>query len=83
MRPLKKALQDHELIVLRVIGEWWEIELTGKNKNSCIATLVAEMPHLDLPQELMYLSTNESDAVKALVRGNGRMPKALLFMTSG
>ncbi|MFT7585546.1 MAG: hypothetical protein ACI9EW_001974 [Cellvibrionaceae bacterium] len=76
MRPLKKALQDHELIVLRVIGEWWEMDLTGQDKPHCVATLSAEMPHLDIPQELIYLSSNEADAVKALVRAKGRMPKA-------
>lgn len=76
MRPLKKALQDHELIVLRIIGEWWEIDLTGQTKNKCVSTLATEMPNLDIPQELLYLSASESDAAKALVRANGRMAKA-------
>ena len=32
MRALEQALNDHELIVLRVIGEWWEMDLTGLDK---------------------------------------------------
>ena len=76
MRPLKKALQEHELIVLRIIGEWYELDLTGQNKKKCIATLVAELPNLEIPQEMMYLPPEEAEAIKALVRSGGKMPIA-------
>ena len=76
MRSLKKALQEHELIVLRIIGEWWELDLTGQNKKTSIATLVAELPNLGIPQELMYLPQENVEAVKALVRAGGKMPLA-------
>ena len=32
MRTLEQALLDHELIVLRVIGEWLRLDLTGTDK---------------------------------------------------
>ena len=39
MRPLKKALQEHELIVLRVMGEWYDLDLTGEDKAACVREL--------------------------------------------
>ena len=76
MRSLKQALQEHELIVLRIIGEWYELDLTGKNKKSCVATLARELPSLEIPQELMYLPPEEAEAIKDLVRSGGKMPIA-------
>ena len=76
MRSLKKALQEHELIVLRTIGEWYELDLTGQNKKKCVSTLSAELPSLEIPQELMYLPPEEAEAIKDLVRSEGKMPIA-------
>ena len=76
MRSLRQALQDHELIILRVIGEWWDIDLTGLQKDRCVQTLAESLPHLDVPQELIYLPHKEAEAIRAVVQGNGRMPAA-------
>lgn len=76
MRSLSQALQDHELIVLRVIGEWWEVDLTGQDKRGCIDQLSQVLPNLDIPQELIYLPPDEAAAVRALVQAGGRMPVA-------
>lgn len=76
MRSLEKALQDHELIVLRVIGEWWELDLTGADKAASIKALARTLPELDLEQELLYLPPEEMAAMQALVAQGGRMPVA-------
>ena len=76
MRSIEKALQDHELIVLRVIGEWWELDLTGDDKATCVAKLAELMPQLDIPGELISLPPDEAEAIRALVRQEGRMPVA-------
>ncbi|MEM9774011.1 MAG: hypothetical protein AAF902_05490, partial [Chloroflexota bacterium] len=83
MQPLKKALQDHELVVLRIIGEWWEIDLTGKNKKACISVLSAELPQLELAFELPYLPAEEIEAVKSLLKAKGRMSRATFVRQFG
>ena len=74
MRPLKQALHDHELIVLRVIGEWWEMDLTGADKNACVKSLVTTLERLDMVQERGFLPPEEAAAVDDLVAHNGRIP---------
>lgn len=74
MRSLAQALQEHDLLVLRVIGEWWEIELTGSDKNSCIKTLVQTLPQLPLAEEVLQLPAEELQAVQALMAAGGRLP---------
>jgi hypothetical protein len=76
MFDLEKALFDHELIVLRVIGEWWELDLTGQQKPACVATLAETLAGLDMIQELLYLSPEEADAMADLIAAGGRMPAA-------
>lgn len=76
MRSLKQALQEHELIILRVIGEWWDIDLTGLNKENSVKTLANSLPQLDIPQELIYLPPLEAEAIRALVAKNGRLQAA-------
>lgn len=76
MRPLAKALEDHELIVLRVIGEWWELDLTGSDKATSISKLAELLPQIDIPQELISLPPDEAEAIRTLVRLEGRMPVA-------
>ena len=83
MHSLEVALQDHELIVLRVIGEWWELELTGVDKAACVKALAGRLSQVDMPQELQFLPPEEADALRALVAGNGRVPVAAFSREHG
>ena len=76
MRTLLKALQEHELIVLRVIGEWWELDLTGEDKAASSKALAERLAQLDFAQELLYLAPEEAAAIQTLVQNNGRSPIA-------
>lgn len=76
MRPLKKALQEHELIVLRVMGEWYDLDLTGEDKAACVRELAEALAELDFAQEILYLGAEEAAAIQTLVQGNGRSPVA-------
>ncbi|MCB8976835.1 MAG: helicase-associated domain-containing protein [Ardenticatenaceae bacterium] len=76
MRPLKKALQEHELIVLRVMGEWYDLDLTGEDKAACVRELAEALAELDFAQEILYLGPEEAAAIQTLVQGNGRSPVA-------
>ena len=59
MRPLVQALNDHDLIILRVIGEWWELDLTGADKSACVQALAEGLTSLDILQEVQYLGPEE------------------------
>ena len=76
MYDLEKALYDHELIVLRVIGEWWELDLTGYQKAACVTALAEDLKQLDLGQEILYLGPEEADALGDLLSAGGRLPVA-------
>lgn len=76
MRSLAQALQDHELIVLRVIGEWWDLDLTGAQKPVCVRELSQALKELNLSEEVHYLPPEEAAAINALVNAHGRMPVA-------
>ncbi len=76
MRTLLKALQEHELIVLRVIGEWWELDLTGEDKAASCKALAERLAQLDFAQEILYLGPEEAAAIQTLVQSNGRSPVA-------
>lgn len=83
MRSLEQALAEHELIVLRVIGEWWELDLLGEQKSSCVKVLVQVLSQLDMPTELTYLPPEEADALSDLVVNGGRMPVATFSRQHG
>ena len=83
MRSLEQALQDHELIVLRLIGEWWDLDLTGEDKAACVKALALTLPQLDLPEEMNYLVPGEAAALAALVAAGGRMPVAAFSREHG
>lgn len=83
MRSLNKALQDHELIVLRVLGEWWDLDLTGSDKSVCVRELAQALAALDLPQEMHLLPPEEAAALQALVQAGGRMPVAAFARAYG
>ena len=74
MRSLENALVEHELITLRMIGEWWELDLTGADKTACVKTLAQTLGELDLSLELSYLPPEDAAALRDLVRAGGRVP---------
>lgn len=76
MGTLEQALLDHELIVLRVIGEWWELDLTGADKPKSAKALVKALTDLSMPDEVSYLSSEEAAAINRLVLNKGRLPVA-------
>ncbi len=76
MHSLTQALQEHELIVLRVIGEWWDLDLTGSGKAACVKELTAALAELNFPEEVSYLPPEEAAGVQALVQAGGQMPVA-------
>ena len=76
MRPLVQALNDHDLIILRVIGEWWELDLTGADKSACVQALAEGLTSLDILQEVQYLGPEEGASMHDLAKQNGRIPVA-------
>lgn len=74
MRSLVTALSDHELLTLRVIGEWWDLDLTGADKGRSVKEVAAALGSLDLEMELAYLAPEEAEAMRALVAAGGRIP---------
>jgi hypothetical protein len=76
MNTLTQALASHQLIVLRVIGEWWEQDLTGLDLAQCVRKLAVVLSEVDLATELSYLHPEEAEAVYALIEAGGQMPVA-------
>lgn len=76
MQSLEKALLEHELITLRIIGEWWELDLTGVQKPECVKVLSEALGQLDMPTEMSYLGPEEAGALNDLVQAGGQMPVA-------
>ncbi len=83
MRTLEQALLDHELIVLRVIGEWLGLDLTGRDKPRAVAELAAELAQFDLVREVEFLEPEEAAALTGLVRQGGRAPVAVFEREHG
>lgn len=83
MRTLEHALSDHELIVLRVIGEWHGLDLTGKDKSHAVAELAEQLAQIDLISEMEYLEPEESAALADLVRQGGRAPVGVFARDHG
>ncbi len=83
MRTLESALSEHELIVLRVIGEWHGLDLTGKDKPRAVGELVERLLQLDLLDEMEYLEPEESMALADLVRQGGRAPVGIFARDHG
>lgn len=74
MRDLEAALADHDLITLRVIGDWWELELTGADKHASVKALSERLEQVDFSLELNYLPPEEAAALQALAQAGGKMP---------
>ena len=65
---------QHHLIVLRVLGEWWELDLIGKDKAEWAHAVTKALTQIDLEQELPYLQIDELEGIKKLVEAGGRLP---------
>ncbi|MGH2536072.1 MAG: helicase-associated domain-containing protein [Candidatus Promineifilaceae bacterium] len=76
MNDLRQALYNHDLLLLRVIGEWWELDLTGEEKPAAVAALAERLAGLDLQAEMASLMPEESAALLQLARADGRLPVA-------
>ncbi len=83
MRSLEQALLDHELIVLRVIGEWLGLDLTGTDKASAVDEVTEALLQIDLVSEMEYLEPEEAAALADLVRQGGRAPVAVFARDHG
>jgi hypothetical protein len=83
MRTLVTALEDHELVTLRVIGEWWELDLTGADKGRSVKEVAATLEQVDLEAELTYLAPEEAAALRALATAGGRIPVATFSRSHG
>ena len=83
MRTLEQALLDHELIVLRVIGEWLGLDLTGTDKGTAVAQLAQALTQIDLLNEMEYLEPEEAAALTDLVRQGGRAPVGVFAREHG
>ncbi|HFC13003.1 MAG TPA: hypothetical protein ENJ56_09195, partial [Anaerolineae bacterium] len=76
MTSLRQALLDHHLIVLRILGEWYELDLIGQDKEACAAALGEAILAVELREEMVYLQLEESAALRALAAAKGRLPVA-------
>jgi hypothetical protein len=83
MYTLRQALGDHHLIVLRVIGEWWEQDLTGMEKGAAISVLVDVLPQIDLAHELLYMPVEEAAALRTVAAAAGKLSVAALSREFG
>lgn len=83
MRSLEQALLEHDLIVLRVIGEWLSIDLTGRDKAGAVTVLTSALAQIDLAQELEYLEPEDAAALNDLVKQGGRAPVAVFARDHG
>jgi len=74
--PLKQALYDHDLIVLRVIGEWWDLDLSDVERSECVEQLTEALSAVELRAQLQELPPEEAAAFQNLINGGGSMPVA-------
>ncbi len=83
MRSLEQALFEHDLLTLRVIGEWWDLDLTGIDKNRAVLMLAEALSQVDMQRELLFLSPEEAEAINELISQNGRVPVAVFGRSHG
>lgn len=83
MRTLEQALVDHDLTVLRVIGEWLGMDLTGSDRLRAVSQLSEALAQLDLAQELAYMEAEEATALRDLVAQGGRVPVDIFSRAHG
>jgi hypothetical protein len=84
MRTLEQALQEHELIVLRVIGEWMELDLAGADKAASVEALAEVLARVDMVEEIRHLAPDEAAALTELAQSpGGRLPVATYSRAHG
>jgi len=83
MYDLVQALSDHHLPTLRIIGEWYELDLTGLQKAACVKSLSDALSQIDMQEEITYLPPEESSAFLAIIKADGRTPVALFERNHG
>jgi len=83
MRSLEQSLLEHDLIVLRVIGEWIGLDLTGADKAASVRHIAQMLAQVDLRQEMAYLEPEEVAAINDLVAQGGRVPVAVFERQHG
>jgi hypothetical protein len=83
MYDIARALSDHDLPTLRIIGEWYEIDLTGLQKAACVTALAEALSQIDMPEEITYLPPEESTAFLALIEARGKIPVAKFERSHG
>ena len=83
MRSLEQALFEHELLTLRIIGEWWELDLTGSDKSVAVKALADALAKIDMQQEMIFLPPEEEAAMSDLASQGGRAPVAVFSRHHG
>lgn len=83
MVDLEQALSEHHLLVLRVIGEWWELDVERLDKAQCAAVIARKLRTINLPQELAFMQQEEAAALRALAAAGGRLPVAVFSREHG
>jgi hypothetical protein len=73
MRTLRISLLQHDIALLRVIGEQWGVDLAGLSLREAAERLDETIRGADLPAELVDLPPGEHDALQALLAAGGRM----------
>ena len=76
MYKLLASLLEHHLIVLRMIGEWWELDLVGQDKEASAKQLTQRLQEIDLVEEIQYIEPEETAAMRALIEAGGKIPVA-------
>ena len=74
MHDLETALENHDFVTLRVIGDWWELDLTGADKQACVRALTERLKKVDFALELNYLPLEEAAALTSVAEAGGQIP---------
>lgn len=83
MRSLDQSLMEHDLLTLRVIGEWWELDLSGVDKQGCVMMLTETLSQVDIQKELLFLPPEEAEAISDLASQGGRIPVGVFSRNHG
>ena len=73
MRDLRRSLLQHDIALLRVIGESWGADLLGLSPRTAAQQLVEAILSADLSAEIADLPTEVQSAVQALLAAGGRL----------
>lgn len=83
MVTLERALAEHPLILLRILGEWWELDLTGHDAQASAKAVAAALRQVDMAQELLYMPEEEAAALRDLAAAGGKLPVATFSRRHG